>query len=51
MVILMHLNLIEFKKLFDTTDFLPFEQIVGFIRSNYVVYRIINDTLSDRATI
>jgi hypothetical protein len=37
MVILMHLNLIEFKKLFDTTDFLPFEQIVGFIRSNYVM--------------
>jgi hypothetical protein len=33
----MHLNLIEFKKLFDTTDFLPFEQIVGFIRSNYVM--------------
>ena len=33
----MHLNLIEFKKLFDITDFLPFEQIVGFIRSNYVM--------------
>ena len=30
----MHLNLVE---LLDTTTYLAFEQIVGFIRSNYVM--------------